>query len=43
MLSDKVVGMTYTEAVKFLDEMDLWDEVVLLKTDCYGFVVAVVH
>lgn len=41
--SDKVVGMFHTEAVQFIENNDLWDEVVDLKTDCYGTVVKVIH
>lgn len=42
-LSDKVVGMTYSLAIQFIESFDLWDEVVDLEVDCYGIVTRVIH
>ena len=41
--SDKVVGGTHREAVRWLTAMDLWDEVVDLVVDGTGTVVRVIH
>ena len=41
--SDKVVGATHREAIKWITAMDLWDEVVELELDVYGTVVRVIH
>lgn len=41
--SDKVVGATHREAIKWITAMDLWDEVVELELDAYGTVVRVIH
>lgn len=41
--SDKVVGQTYNEALKVIDRLDLWHEVVDLVVDCYGCVTKVIH
>ena len=43
MRSDKAVGMTYAEAVRFIEAADLWEEVIDLKTDEHGIVVKVLH
>lgn len=42
-LSDRVVGQHHRAAVRWIEENDLWDEVVDLITDCYGIVVKVLH
>lgn len=41
--SNKVIGLRYREAILWLTDMDLWDEVVDLEVDAYGVVVGVVH
>ena len=41
--SDKVIGMRYSEAVRFIERNDLWDEVAGLTADEHGEVVAVWH
>lgn len=41
--SDKVMGMWYSEAVRFIERNDLWDEVAGLTADESGVVVAVWH
>ncbi len=41
--SDKVVGATHREAIKWITAMDLWNEVVELELDAYGTVVRVIH
>ena len=41
--SDKVVGASHREAIWWISVNDLWDEVVDLELDCYGFVTAVIH
>ena len=43
MQSDKVVGMRYFDAVRYIERMDLWEEVIDLMTDTYGIVVKVIH
>ncbi len=43
MRSNKAVGMTYAEAVRFIEANDLWEEVIDLKTDEHGIVVKVLH
>lgn len=41
--SDKILGMRYRQAVRFLDKLDLWDEVAGIVTDEHGEVIAVWH
>ena len=41
--SDKVIGTHHREAVRWIEEMDLWDEVIDLVVDAYGIVTAVIH
>lgn len=41
--SDRVVGMTHFLALSYIEEFDLWDEVVDLVVDNYGIVVRVIH
>lgn len=41
--SDKVIGTPYREAVKWIDAMDLWDEVIDIQTDGVGTVTAIIH
>lgn len=41
--SDVVVGMRYFTAVAYIENNDLWDEVLDLVVDCYGFVEKVLH
>lgn len=41
--SDKVVGTDIREAIKWIEARDLWDEVIHLKADATGIVVAVIH
>ena len=41
--SDKVVGKTFAEAVRFIEIADLWDEVVDLRLDEFGVVTKVLH
>lgn len=43
MQSDKVIGMRYFDAVRYIERMDLWEEVIDLMTDAYGVVVKVIH
>lgn len=43
MQSDKVVGMRCFDAVRYIERMDLWEEVIDLMTDAYGIVVKVIH
>lgn len=41
--SDKVIGTDIREAIKWIDAMDLWDEVIEIESDAYGIVTAVIH
>lgn len=41
--SDKLIGVSYHEAVKWIEEEELWDEIIDLKVDSYGIVTAVIH
>jgi hypothetical protein len=41
--SDKAVGMFYTEALRFIERNDLWEEVISIKTDDFGKVVSILH
>lgn len=41
--SDKVIGMTYRQAVRFIERNHLWLEVAGITTDEYAIVVAVWH
>lgn len=41
--SDKVVGRSHREAIQWITAKDLWDEVIELEVDIYGFVTAVIH
>ena len=41
--SDKVVGTDYREAIRWIDAMDLWAEVIDIETDGTGIVTAVIH
>lgn len=43
MQSDRVVGMRHFDAVRYIERMDLWDEVIDLVTDACGIVVRVIH
>lgn len=43
MKSDKAIGMTHAEAIRFIEAADLWDEVIDLRTDAYGIVIKVIH
>ena len=41
--SDKVIGATHREAIRWITAKDLWDEVIDLVVDAYGTVIAVIH
>ncbi len=41
--SDRAVGMSHWAAVRFIEDLDLWDEVVDLVVDAQGIVVKVIH
>lgn len=41
--SDKVIGASHREAVKWIEAKDLWDEVVEIETDGEGIVTNVIH
>ena len=41
--SDKVVGTDVREAIKWIEAMDLWDEVVDIVSDGTGKVITVIH
>lgn len=41
--SDKVVGRSHWEAIRWITAKDLWDEVIDLEVDAYGIVTAVIH
>lgn len=43
MQSDKVVGMRHFDAIRYIERMDLWEEVIDLMIDAYGIVVKVIH
>ena len=43
MQSDKVIGMRYFNAVRYIECLNLWKEVVDLVIDNYGIVVKVIH
>ena len=43
MKSDKAVGMTYFEAIRFIERNDLWHEVIDLMTNAEGIVLKVIH
>ena len=43
MRSDKAVGLRYNEAIRLIDRLDLWDEVIDLVTDDCGIVIRVIH
>ena len=41
--SDKVIGTDIREAIRWIEAKDLWDEVIDLKADATGIVIAVIH
>ena len=41
--SDKVIGATHREAIRWITAKDLWDEVIDLVVDGYGTVIKVIH
>ena len=43
MQSDKAIGMFYPDAIRFIDRMDLWHEVINVVTDAAGIVIRIVH
>ncbi len=43
MQSDKVIGMRYFDAVRYIECINLWEEVTDLVIDAYGIVVKVIH
>lgn len=43
MASDTVIGMFFTQAVTYVEDHDMWDEVVDFVVDASGIVVRVIH
>lgn len=41
--SDKVIGKHVTEAIKWIDAMDLWEEVEDIESNYLGIVTGIVH
>ena len=41
--SDKVIGTDVREAIRWIEAMDLWDEVVEIESDGTGIVTNVIH
>ena len=41
--SDKTIGMSFFEALRFVEKNDLWDEVFDFKVDNNGIVLKVIH
>lgn len=41
--SDKAIGQTYNDAIRFIEAFDLWDEVIDLQADIHGIVIKVIH
>lgn len=41
--SDKVIGTDVREAIKWIDSMDLWDEVIDIESNAEGIVTNIIH
>lgn len=43
MVVEMIIGMLYTEAVRFIEANDLWAEVLHIETNAEGVVIGVWH
>lgn len=41
--SDKVIGLSWRDAIVFIEENDLWFEVIHMESDSFGKIIKVVH